>query len=292
MKVFDNPRGFIHDFALKFAKELEKEDIIYPGAREARDLGRRAREYFQRHGHQDSVHHLIWSPLRASALLIGEKVFRLLPNQLAVVPALVRHEEYSDRPSQNQFVWLLSARDRVTLVAHGSAPWAVQLETPEALNLRVERLIGDLDIQDGFQLSYFKSELCNLLIDAARSLAERAKAAQTSWYNTVCRDMEDFIERHLGESDLSLAQIARHVRLCQSYASSLYSGETGKTLWQYLHEARIRAAKRLLFEPRLNITEVSRKLGFRSLRHFRRTFKKATALTPRQFRQHGTPPSQ
>jgi len=285
--IYENPRQFLTDAALPMAEALRAEDIIHPDARPAEAPSQRARRYLAARGHRDSVHHVIWSPAGRTALSIGDAFFVLHPHQVALVPALTPHEEYSANASRSQFVWLLVAADGATFVSHGAAHWAMQLPHPEAINGRVERLIEEVRLADEFHPAYFNAELRNVLIDVRRALSAEEPTSQRNWYGSVCRAMEHYIERHISEPDLSLAQVARHVRLCQSYASSLYRLHTGNTLWFYLTKARVRSAKHLLLEPRLNVAEVAERLGFRSARYFRKVFKTATGLSPRQYRHQG-----
>ncbi len=60
---------------------------------------------------------------------------------------------------------------------------------------------------------------------------------------------------------------------------------TGNTFVNYLNKARIERACQLLLNTKMAITEVCFSVGFDSLSHFNRTFKKIKHLNPREYRK-------
>jgi AraC family cel operon transcriptional repressor len=73
--------------------------------------------------------------------------------------------------------------------------------------------------------------------------------------------------------------------LCKSFKR--YFGETPTS---FLNRLRLRRAVRLLKEPDAKITSVATELGFESLSHFHRLFKRHYGLTPAQYRRDQTVP--
>ena len=284
MTPLGDPVKFILEFALPQARSLRAEDVLTTGSSPAEAPSERQRAKLLATAHRDSVHHVVWSPAGCTSLVIDETFYRFSHRQIGIWPALTLHNEYSSRPRKTQFVWILSAEDRVTFLSQGSAEWGLEIPNPNAVNRRMENMIHDTRARDEFWLPHFARELSNLLVDLVRHIRQTNPRTQNNWYDAVCRAMENYVESHLSDPNLSLALVARHVRLCQSYASSLYSRHTGNTLWQFVREARLRAARKMLLEVRLNISEVARRLGYTSVRHFRRLFKEASGMSPREFR--------
>lgn len=60
---------------------------------------------------------------------------------------------------------------------------------------------------------------------------------------------------------------------------------TGKTIVEYRTDKRIEYAKMLLLNTDYNILEISNKVGYYSLSHFIKNFKKATGYTPEAYRK-------
>ena len=53
----------------------------------------------------------------------------------------------------------------------------------------------------------------------------------------------------------------------------------------YLARLRVRRAQILLAETDLSVTEVAARVGYNNSSHFAKSFRQATALTPREFRR-------
>ena len=57
----------------------------------------------------------------------------------------------------------------------------------------------------------------------------------------------------------------------------------GETIINYINKLRIKEAKKLLREGRLNITEISEAVGFSSVHYFCRIFKMRENISPTQY---------
>jgi AraC-like DNA-binding protein len=69
-----------------------------------------------------------------------------------------------------------------------------------------------------------------------------------------------------------------------SYLSSLFSSVEGVTIEQYFINQRIEKVKELLVYDELTLTQIAYRLGFSSLAHLSRQFRKVTGQTPSQFK--------
>ncbi len=97
------------------------------------------------------------------------------------------------------------------------------------------------------------------------------------------RRVTEFIETNL-ERDLSLTEIAEAIDLSQYHFARAFKQATGQTPIQFLMRRRVEAAKQLLVESELPIAEIALRAGFKNQSHFTTLFRKATALTPRAYR--------
>lgn len=70
-----------------------------------------------------------------------------------------------------------------------------------------------------------------------------------------------------------------------TYLSNLFSAVEGVTIEQYFIHQKIERAKELLVYDELSLTEIAYTLGYSSLAHLSRQFKKVTGMTPTQFRR-------
>lgn len=92
-----------------------------------------------------------------------------------------------------------------------------------------------------------------------------------------------YILEHQAE-DLSLGQVARAVNASSFYFCKLFKKATGINFIDHVSNLRIEKAKNLLLNPDCLISEIAFEVGFQSLTHFNRVFKKITGQSPSQYR--------
>lgn len=92
------------------------------------------------------------------------------------------------------------------------------------------------------------------------------------------------IENNLN-TKLSLTKIAKTIHLNEYYLSHIFKSVTGYTIMGYLMSLRIATAKRLLTKTEMSISEIIEYCGFSDSSNFSRTFRKATNITPSEFRK-------
>jgi AraC-like DNA-binding protein len=91
------------------------------------------------------------------------------------------------------------------------------------------------------------------------------------------------IARHLGDSRLSLDEIATELRISTNYLAKLFRME-GTTVMRYVLEKRLERAHSLvkkLDQHRMQIQEIAYMCGFESPSHFSRMFKQHFGVSPR-----------
>ena len=93
----------------------------------------------------------------------------------------------------------------------------------------------------------------------------------------------EFIRDHYTE-DISLCQVAGAVNTSLFYFCKLFRKHTTFTFTEYLSRTRIEKSKNLLLNPNLRISEIAFAVGFQSLTHFNRVFKKIVCQSPTGYR--------
>jgi AraC-like DNA-binding protein len=94
---------------------------------------------------------------------------------------------------------------------------------------------------------------------------------------------KQFIEENQTE-DLSLDQVAKAVNTSTFYFCKMFKKATGLNFTEYVSRVRIEKAKNLLLNPNLRISEIAYEVGFQSLTHFNRVFKKIVGQSPTEYR--------
>lgn len=92
-----------------------------------------------------------------------------------------------------------------------------------------------------------------------------------------------FIQEHQSD-DLSLNEVAKAVNTSTFYFCKLFKRTTGLNFTEYLSQVRVEKAKSLMPNPGLRISEVAYQVGFQSLTHFNRVFKRITGQSPTGYR--------
>lgn len=98
----------------------------------------------------------------------------------------------------------------------------------------------------------------------------------------VCRIIEYLNNNY--HRNISLKYLGEYIGYSESYMSHLFSKEIGVTLTEYLNKLRIEKAKDLLDSTNLKIYEIAEKVGFSTVEHFSRYFKKYIGVSPKQYK--------
>ena len=128
-------------------------------------------------------------------------------------------------------------------------------------------------MKDGFQyLSRVAEDIFGI-----KRLDEKERASCA--IDRICR----YVNEHLGE-DLSLVKLAEISYFNPTYLSRFFKQERGINLSEYIDECRIRRAMELLKDGELKVREVAAAVGYEAAHSFTRFFKKATGMTPQEYR--------
>ena len=83
---------------------------------------------------------------------------------------------------------------------------------------------------------------------------------------------------------ICLASVAKAINTSTFYFCKLFKRSTGLTFTDYLARVRIEKAKALLLDRNRRVSEVAYGVGFQSLTHFNRVFRKITGESPTSYR--------
>ncbi len=92
-----------------------------------------------------------------------------------------------------------------------------------------------------------------------------------------------YIEDNQSE-ELSLTQVARAVNTSTFYFCKMFKKATGLNFTDYVSRVRVEKAKGMLPNPNLRVSEIAFAVGFQSLTHFNRVFRKIVGQSPTDYR--------
>lgn len=107
---------------------------------------------------------------------------------------------------------------------------------------------------------------------------------QTNAEPPAITQAKKFIQEHQSE-DITLSQVAKSANASTFYFCKMFKKATGLHFTKYLARVRIEKAKNLLLNPNLRISEIAYEVGFQSLTHFNRVFKKIVGQSPTEYRK-------
>lgn len=112
---------------------------------------------------------------------------------------------------------------------------------------------------------------------------EMAALDKQAVYSKPITQCIDYIYNHLHEP-IHVKDLAMQVKLNESYLSTLFKKETGKSVSEYILSKRMEAAENMLKFSDYSYAEISAILAFSSQSHFIRVFRKQTGYTPKDYR--------
>jgi len=95
----------------------------------------------------------------------------------------------------------------------------------------------------------------------------------------------DEVRRHYQDGRFGLRSAAAHVQLTPWHLDRLLSRHTGYSFVHHLRNARLTAAQSILASTLLSIKEVAGKVGYNSVTHLDRDFRKHLGCSPSQWRR-------
>ncbi|MGE0561561.1 MAG: helix-turn-helix domain-containing protein [Flavobacteriales bacterium] len=105
------------------------------------------------------------------------------------------------------------------------------------------------------------------------------KKIKLSIFQYIEKCLEDI--RRLNLSDY----LEKELEFDYKYISNLFSSTTGTTIEHYFIKLKIEKVKELLLYDELALNEIAFQMGYSSLAHLSKQFKKETGLTPGYFRK-------
>jgi AraC-like DNA-binding protein len=92
-----------------------------------------------------------------------------------------------------------------------------------------------------------------------------------------------YIQEHQTE-EIKLGEVAKAVNMSSYYFCKMFKKVTGINFTDYVARIRIEKSKNLLLNPNLRVSEIAFEVGFQSLTHFNRVFKKILGQSPTEYR--------
>ena len=116
-------------------------------------------------------------------------------------------------------------------------------------------------------------------ITALEATSDSRQMAENSLVNSIIYFMQDNLDQAP-----SLSALCECFCIGRTYLCQIFREVTGNSPVDYWISLKIREAKRLIREGNMNITQIADVLGYSSIHHFTRMFKRVTGLSPTAYK--------
>ena len=120
-----------------------------------------------------------------------------------------------------------------------------------------------------------------------RWVSHHLEMARENKQADVIERAQHFLADNFANQELTLRVAADYVGLNEKYFSSKFTKETGMTFSVYLTRLRLQKAQQLMDTTDLKVYEISDRVGYNSVEHFNRTFKKNLGISLSEYRKSG-----
>ncbi len=160
---------------------------------------------------------------------------------------------------------------------------------------KVGAIGGNLDIEHTYQLIDLYTQECEKcmsisevnelrytsIMDFTRRVAE---GKHPDVYSREVYSALQYIKSHTNQP-ISASDVVAYIGKSASSFMPAFKSETGRTIGEYITEAKLQESKMLLTYSDLSLSEISSFLYFSSQSHFQNRFKKAFGITPLEYRK-------
>ena len=150
----------------------------------------------------------------------------------------------------------------------------------------LEQLHGSIHEMQRFRQWAFKLYGSGQVISCDSSTGEEAEGRQDRRAEIVSQ-VKLMIQKEYGDA-VTIESLADRVYMSPNYLRTLFKEYTGKTIWEYLTQVRMRQSVILLTDTNLRVHDISKRVGYENPSHYCSIFRKQMGMTPNQYREQLT----
>jgi two-component system response regulator YesN len=184
---------------------------------------------------------------------------------------LLERIERETRSDGELAAWFLAISGRIVGVAH-------QHRAAAAIEPEDMSRLSNLHMHNNL------TQLRSFLVRVLQAVVEEIGRQQRNPTELLVEQVRQYIGTHLYEP-LSLEMLADKAHVNPSYLSRIFRQYTGEQLTAYVTRMKMEQAGKLLEGGAVRVQDVAARLGFDNPNYFAKVFRKATGLSPQEYRQ-------
>lgn len=149
---------------------------------------------------------------------------------------------------------------------------------------KLDEYISEMLKKNNFTLSdiYYRwglfFEFISVLADARKNFMPKVEV------NTYVSHMMNYIHSHI-EENISVQDVADYVNLTRSYATTIFTKQTGMSPKDYIQNCKLTKARHMLESSSLTIAGVAYSCGYAKSESFVKAFSKRYGISPGEYRK-------
>lgn len=180
-------------------------------------------------------------------------------------------------------------RDAFVRIARDYHAPTARVFRDERIRPLIGNAIAELNAQGPFSDELLSALFRQIVIYVVRGFQETVPppaSDNVTHAEILCYRLMNYIDTHL-YSLKSLEELSAVNDYSYGYLSALFKKTTSQTLSHYYHRKRLDAARHLLQENKLTVTEIAEILNYASVYAFSKAFRKQFGVSPREYQKNG-----
>lgn len=129
-----------------------------------------------------------------------------------------------------------------------------------------------------------ESTLKGWIVNSAVAISEELKNARNTTSRRIVEEAKGIVRDRYMQPELSLDTVCSELGVSNSYFSSLFRKETGKTFISWLTDYRMDHAADLMLETNEKSYKIAERVGYQDANYFSYVFKKRFGMSPSKYR--------
>ena len=129
-----------------------------------------------------------------------------------------------------------------------------------------------------------ESSLTEWIVQMSETISERLKCARNSSARRLIVEAQNIVKARYMEADISLDEVCAVLGVSNSYFSSVFKKEAGKSFISYLTDYRMEIAAEMILNTDEKSYTIAEKVGYLDANYFSYVFKKKFGVSPSKYR--------